>query len=577
MIFIDKLNILSFLKVIKSNYKKVYILSYSDNFSLFLITLLKIYGVEVIQENFFYGDLRSSKLESLYIDTRKTSVRMSFEYSKTIIDSIPIFYKSKLVTDKNIFKSYLSKILLDEFEYFFRRIDYILNVYPNNNDVKLIIQKSKYISKEFLKKNSKIKIEFLGNNFFPLIIESFKFKLKALVSVFRYLFISKKKLDYHTTLSVATDQIKSECAQRHFPHWLNSKKFKNQVIINNVSFKVALSKKFIKDNNISILGKRNILYLPNKSFKINYNNSLSPHLKIYLNQLLYLSQGLIFLLNKYNCNKFVFSEPQDPISDGIILAKSDYDIETFCIQYSNMCFKTPVMITCADNFCCFSEEYESVFKWNDIGPKKFINTGYSFLSKHKNNYIKSIKDKLVGKGVKYIIAYFDESIQNEKWGFKSYHSARTEYEALADFIIKNKDYAVILKPQFVRNTIAIFNSPKIHKALKTDRLIEIKSGTHRNLITPQQVGSISDFSISDLVGGTAGLESGLAGSIVFFINPVNYRSMLYKIYNESGMLIKDTETVLNLILQTHNKNDFSNNLVNQLSKQEVSIEEALGI
>ena len=110
---------------------------------------------------------------------------------------------------------------------------------------------------------------------------------------------------------------------------MDSKKFKNQVIINNVSFKVALSKKFIKDNNISILGKRHILYLPNKSFKINYNTSLSPHLKIYLNQLLYLSQGLIFLLNKYNCNKFIFSEPQDPISDGIILAKSDYDIETF--------------------------------------------------------------------------------------------------------------------------------------------------------------------------------------------------------------------------------------------------------
>ena len=53
MVFIDKLNILSFLKVIKSNYKKVYILSYSDNLSLFLINLLKIYGVKVIQEIFF--------------------------------------------------------------------------------------------------------------------------------------------------------------------------------------------------------------------------------------------------------------------------------------------------------------------------------------------------------------------------------------------------------------------------------------------------------------------------------------------------------------------------------------------
>jgi len=577
MIFIDKLNILSFLKVIKSNYKKVYILSYSDNFSLFLINLLKIYRVEVIQENFFYGDLRSSKSESLYMDTRKTSVRMSFEYSKTIIDSTPIFYKNKLVTDKNIFKSYLSKILLDEFEYFFRRIDYILNVYPNNNNVKLIIKKSKYVKKEFFKKKSKIKIEFLGNNFFSLIIESFKFKLKVLISVIRYLCISKKKLKYNTTLSIATDQINSECAERHFPHWLNSKNLKNQVIINNLSFKVALSKKFINDNNISILDKRNILYLPNKSFKINYNNSLYPHLKIYLNQLLYLSQGLIFLLNKYNCNKFIFSEPQDPISDGIILAKSDYDIETFCIQYSNMCFKTPVMISCVDNFLCFSKEHEAAFKWENIGPKNFFSTGYTFINSYKNSDLESLKERLNKNGVKTIITYFDESMQKDKWGYKSYENCKAEYEILADFIIKNKNYAVILKPQFVINSIAIFNSTKIQRALKTDRLIEIKSGTHRNLITPQQVGSISDFSISDIVGGTAGLESGLAGSIVFFINPVNYKSMLYDIYNESGMLVKDTETVLNLISQTHNKDHFSNNLVNKLSNKEVCIEEALGI
>ena len=80
---------------------------------------------------------------------------------------------------------------------------------------------------------------------------------------------------------------------------------------------------------------------------------MNPHLKICFNQLLYLSQGLICLLKKYNCDKFIFSEPQDPISDAIILSKTVVDIETFCIQYSNMCFQTPVMITCADNLLCF--------------------------------------------------------------------------------------------------------------------------------------------------------------------------------------------------------------------------------
>ena len=168
-------------------------------------------------------------------------------------------------------------------------------------------------------------------------------------------------------------------------------------------------------------------------------------------------------------------------------------------------------------------------------------------------------------------------MQYDKWGYKSFKTCKLEYEILADFILKNENYAIILKPQFVRNTISIFNSNKIDQALKTGRLIELKSGTHRNLITPQQVGSISEFSISDLVGGTAGLESGLAGSIVFFINPVNYISMLEDIYSQSGMLVDDTTSALNLILEANNKDDFSNSLINKLSVKDVSIEKILGL
>ena len=577
MVFIDKLNLLSFLRVIISNYKKVYILSSLDNFSLFLINLLRKLKVEVIEENFFYGDLRSSKSESLYMDTRKTSVRMSFEYSNLIINSISIISNNESVNYNNIFKSYLSKILLHEFEYFFRRLDYISNAYPDISNATLVIKKSKFIDDEFLKTKSKIRIEFIGSHFISLLNLKLKFNLKVLVSFFRYLFISKNKLKDHTTLSIATDQINTDCAERHFPHWLNSKNFKNQVIINNFNLKVDLTNSFIKKNNITILGKKNILYLPNNFFTINFNNSLNSHLKIYIKQLSYLSQGLIFLLNKYNCNKFIFSEPQDPISDGVILAKAEIDIETFCIQYSNMCYQTPMMISCVDNFLSFSKEHENAFKWNNIGPKKFTVTGYTFLNKHKNRDIESLKKKLNKDGVENIITYFDESMQKDRWGFKSYETCKLEYEILSDFIVKNKNYAVILKPQFVRNTITLFNSIKIQKALKTNRLIEIKSGTHRNLITPQQVGSISDFSISDLLGGTAGLEAGLAGSLVFFINPVNYRSMLYKTYYESGMLVKDLDSVLNLILKTDNKDNFSNDLITKLSNKEISIEETLGL
>ena len=576
MIFVDKLNILSFIKIIKLKCKRVYILSSLNNMSTFLKSFLELLGIEVNQEIFFYGDLRTDQSESLYIATRKKSIQMSFEYSNKIIDSSVIYYQNRILNERNIFKSYLSKILLEEFEYFFRRIDYIKNQYPTKDNIKLIIKKSKFIESSFLSEKSKILIDFFGSNFFSNAIEILKFNVKVIISRIRFIFLNKTKINYINTLSIATDQINSECAERHFPHWLNHKTLKNQVIINNLNFNVTLSKKFLKANNISILGNKNILYLPNKSFKIEYIGEIYSNVKLHIKKLIYLTKGLTFLINKYNCNKFIYCEPQDPISDAILLSKLDYNIETFCIQYSNMCSKTPLMITCVDNFLCFSKEHEPVFKWEDIGPKNFISTGYTFINNYDNNNLEDLKQKLYNEGVKTIIAYFDESMQKDKWGYKSYQSCIDEYELLSNFIIENKSFAIILKPQFVRNSVSIFKSNKIMEAIKTNRLLEVKSGTHRNLITPQHVGAISDYSISDIIGGTAGLEAGLAGSKVFFINPSGYISMLKDIYNETGILVDDTQTVLNLILQK-NKDQFSNEIINKLSKKEVSIQDALGL
>ena len=168
MLFIDKLNILSFIKVITSRHKKVHILSKLDDTSFVYFHLLKIFKVKVVEETFFYGDLRSFKSESLFIHTRKSSVKLSFEYSNFILDNMSIINNTNSVIDNNIFKSYISKILMDEFEYFLRRIDYVSNEYPNSN-YQLIIKSPKLIGKNFLRKNSKIKLKFTGNNIHLLI------------------------------------------------------------------------------------------------------------------------------------------------------------------------------------------------------------------------------------------------------------------------------------------------------------------------------------------------------------------------------------------------------------------------
>ena len=53
--------------------------------------------------------------------------------------------------------------------------------------------------------------------------------------------------------------------------------------------------------------------------------------------------------------------------------------------------------------------------------------------------------------------------------------------------------------------------------------------------------------------------------------------MLEDIYSQSGMLVDDTTSALNLILEADSKDDFSNSLINKLSLKDVSIEKILGL
>ena len=62
------------------------------------------------------------------------------------------------------------------------------------------------------------------------------------------------------------------------------------------------------------------------------------------------------------------------------MCKKSHKIKTYCIQYANLGFTTPLMISPVDNYLCFSKYYESVFKWKDIMPSKFISCGYSYTS-----------------------------------------------------------------------------------------------------------------------------------------------------------------------------------------------------
>ena len=116
---------------------------------------------------------------------------------------------------------------------------------------------------------------------------------------------------------------------------------------------------------------------------------------------------------------------------------------------------------------------------------------------------------------------------------------------------------VILKPQFVYNTIKKIDSKKIDLALRTGRLVEITEGIPRNLITPSQIAKISDLSIAHIGGGTAALEIALNNSKVVLIDEGGYKTQFDSIYRDGKVKYNSLDEILDLIPKNPNKEDIT--------------------
>ena len=186
-----------------------------------------------------------------------------------------------------------------------------------------------------------------------------------------------------------------------------------------------------------------------------------------------------------------------------------------------MGYMTPMMVTTADKFLLFSKNYENVYRYKGVGPGEFIENGYpmNFKDKEMIKLSNVIKRRLKKENVSFSISYFNESEQLGKWGHYSSDHKKEILMFFSKMIIENPEIAVILKPQKTLDLLnKFFDNNLILKAFNTGRLFEAvhpstENYSHNlNLIYPAMTASVSNLSISHVVGGTAFLESALTGT-----------------------------------------------------------------
>lgn len=581
-LYIDNISLLVFLKLLFQVNKNTEIRVLNDQLSykLFLYNILKTLRYNINTENFFFGDIKDSNGESLHIVSRKKASILALNFSKWIMINNYVYNSGLECSEsKRLIELFISKRTMLEFEYYTQRIEYMIRTKEDNDDLNLWIQDSLYINNKFIydcyKQIDLVIIKSFKKQFTYRIRKITKRFFKNLLSFFNEFQKIGFKSNAYPIIALPSDVIDLNTNHRHFPHWITNDNQDPTLIINRDKHKINLSvdkllnfklsiTKDIPNSLFSILSKR-IIKVENKDFLVG--------LKSEIYDLLSLSQRSYHFLSKIKCKKFIYLEPQDPITDAIQLVSNNLNIKTICIQFANLGVISPLMIPSCDNFLIFSKMYEKVFKWKDLGPKKFTDVGYSFINKIENLDTFNLNKQ------NFIISYFDESVQNYKWGFHSEEHNQEIIESLADLVIKNKDVSVILKPQFIRNSVSRINSTIINNALSTGRFHEALEGEKRNLITPSQIAEISNLSIAHIGGGTAALEIALKNKRVVLINEGGYITEFDEIYNKSKINFNSIHEIIHQIDTIDKRNNISigdwSNIIDNFSVSHTNSEELI--
>tara|TARA_B100000963_G_scaffold24522_2_gene18353 strand:- start:4598 stop:6370 length:1773 start_codon:yes stop_codon:yes gene_type:complete len=559
-LFIDNISLLVFLKLLFQVNKNTEIRVLNDqvSYKLFLYNVLKALRFSINTESFFLGDIKDSNGESLHIVSRKKASKLALNFSKWIMINNKVYNSGLECSEsKRIIELFISKRTMLEFEYYTQRIEYIIITKKGNDPLNLWIQDSLLINHKFIYDSYKqidlAIIKSFKKQFTFRILRITKGFFKNLFSFFYEFQKIGFKSNEYPILALPSDAINLNTNHRHFPHWVTNENEDPTLIINRERHKIDLSVdnllnlKFsiIKDvpYSLSSIFTKRIIKVDSKDFLVD--------LKSQIYDLLSLSQRSYYFLGKIKCKKFIYLEPQDPITDAIQLVSNNLKIKTICIQYANLGLTSPMMIPSCDNFLVFSKMYEKVYKWKDLGPKRFTEVGYSFIYNIEN------LDNFNFNKQNFVISYFDESVQNYKWGFHSEKHNQEIIESLADLVIKNQDVSVVLKPQFINNSISRINSKVIDIALSTGRFHEAIEGEKRNLITPSQMAEISNLSIAHIGGGTAALEIALKNKRVVLINEGGYITEFDELYNKSNINFNSIDEIINQIDTKHKRNNIS--------------------
>lgn len=540
--------------------------------------ILRRNRVEIEEAEFTAGHLMNPAGESIYLASRRISCELALISARKLIEAQPLLQQLNLNYRRETLLLSVAKFLTPSIESYVVRIQAAQSLaHPLKADLWLVAPL--YFPADLLKSDfSIVRLRFYEvpqSRFQLLFMKLLKAYALHCSRLFRFARGSVRQEDsgsFPSVLMVQEDNIRLDRTLRGQPHWLNPSyappQFKTYITDLRSLFYVADDVKDDLETNVALVGTfvTWVAWLRRKKQQplcqlardrralllaaIRERGFSETAALLHAFQLFLVAERLGSLAAYLKSGVFL---TQELSGDSIQLVAEELGVRTIAVQYSNMGFLSPWMMSTADYYVIFSDMYKEVFGRYGIAPKQWLITGYLHdqVARMVQVRANAHRESLRFRGAEFVICYFDESVQHDKWGLVSQSDHLTELQELARAVLDDDSLGVVTKSQFIKNSPSQLypNDALIQGARATGRFLELMEGKHRNDIYPVEAALAADICISHNFGATAALEAALASVRVVLVNPYGGKTNWDSIYAKANIQYPDVVEALRAIVR----------------------------
>lgn len=573
-VYVDKLTAASVRSMLAAGVLRIIVLEEPDSQQRKYAAALNKRGVSVEEAVFFAGHLKNPDGESIYLASRRLVNEVALAASHAILEAQPLLKRLNTKYQRETLRLSLAKNLVPSIEAFIIRVQVARALcYPTQ--AKVWLAEPAYFSGELL-------AQYLPDvqlHFYPVIRSRIFLLFKKIAWDYaRHIKrlwgwgapIPRQPNSVPSVLMVQEDNIRSDRSLRGQPHWLdaNDSTPAFSTYITNLLPFLLVAEDTSKFSKFALA----LVHAPSVRAAWKLKSRSSPLLRLaqdgrkilwaalscrsfaetaallHTSQLFMEAQRMGALATYLNVRVFLTCQLS---ADPIQLVADDLNIKTVAFQYSNLGVRSPLMMTTSDCYVIFSEMYKSVFHYDGIGPKEWSLGGYIYggVADIVRTRAKKHRDTLREKGAEFIVCYFDESVQHDRWGLVSKDDHLSELHALAKAVLEDASFGVVIKSQFIKNTPSQLypSDDLIQSAKATGRYLELMEGWHRNDIYPVEAALVADVCISHKFGATAALESAVAGVRTVLLDSYGSKTQWDAIYAQADIEYETIEQLMEAI------------------------------